>query len=66
MFAVRPICVQDSIFKMSSESPEDYKLEQLERLRTEDTPATSWLPNYPYHWVMLDLKSKETKSKLHM
>ena len=22
MFAVRPICVQDSIFKMSSESPE--------------------------------------------
>ena len=22
MFAVRPICIQDSIFKMSSESPE--------------------------------------------
>ena len=30
------------------------KLEQLERLRSEDTP----LPHdYPYYWVLLDPKS---------
>ena len=37
------------------------KLEQLERLRSEDTP----LPHdYPYYWVILDPKSKEDKVKV--
>ena len=37
------------------------KLEQLERLHSEDTP----LPHdYPYYWVLLDPKSKEDKVKV--
>ena len=33
------------------------KLEELERLRSEDTPAAPH--DYPCHWVILDPKSKE-------
>ena len=37
------------------------KLEQLECLRSEDTP----LPHdYPCHWVILDPESKEDKVKV--
>ena len=38
------------------------KLEQLERLRSEDTPQPPH--DYPYHWVILDPKSKEDKVKV--
>ena len=37
---------------------DQFKLEQLERLRSEDTPPPH---DYPYHWVILDPKSKEDK-----
>ena len=36
------------------------KLEQLERLRSEDTPPH----DYPYHRVILDPTSKEDKVKV--
>ena len=39
------------------------KLEQLERLRSEDTPPPP-PHDYPYHWVILDPKSKEDKVKV--
>ena len=39
------------------------KLEQLERLRSEDTPRRL-MTDYPYHWVILDPKSKEDKVKV--
>ena len=49
MFAVRPICVQDSIFKMSSESPGDlitsleFELKQREFLQEfSDELTNSW------------------------
>ena len=38
------------------------QLEQLERLRSEDTPPPPHC--YPYHWVILDPKSKEDKVKV--
>ena len=39
------------------------ELEQLERLRSEDTSPPP--PHgYPYHWVILDPKSKEDKVKV--
>ena len=37
------------------------KLEQLERLRSEDTPS---LHDNPYYWVILDPKSKQDKFKV--
>ena len=37
------------------------ELEQLECLRSEDTPAAY---DYPYYWVLLDPKSKENKIKV--
>ena len=37
------------------------QLEQLERLRSEDTPPPPH--DYPFHWVILDPKSKEDKVK---
>ena len=39
------------------------KLEQLEHLQSEDTPASSWLL-VPYYWVILDPKSNEDKVKV--
>ena len=38
------------------------KLEQLERLRSEDTPRR--LIVYPHYWVMLDPKSKQGRKTL--
>ena len=40
------------------------QLEQLERLRSEDTPPPPH--DYPFHWVILDPKSKEDKVKLQI
>ena len=41
------------------------KLEQLERLRSEDTPPPPPPPHdYPYYWVILDPKSEEDKVKV--
>ena len=42
------------------------KLEQLERLRSEDTPPPPPPPphDYPYYWLILDPKSKEDKVKV--
>ena len=40
----------------------NWKLEQLERLRSEDTPLPPH--DYPFHWVILDPKSKEDKVKV--
>ena len=37
------------------------KLEQLERLRSEDIPPPH---DYPYYWAILDPKSKEDKVKV--
>ena len=39
-----------------------FKLEQLECLRSEDIPPPPH--DYPYYWVILDLKSKEDKVKV--
>ena len=42
-----------------------FKLEQLEHLCSEDTPPPPPPPHdYPYHWVILDPKSKEDKVKV--
>ena len=38
-----------------------YKLEQLEHLHSEETLVPH---DYPYHWVILDPKSKEDKVKI--
>ena len=38
------------------------KLEQLESLRSEDTPPPPH--DYPYYWVRFDPKSKEDKVKV--
>ena len=38
------------------------KLEQLERLRSEDTPPPPH--DYPYYWVILNPKSEEDKVKV--
>ena len=40
------------------------ELEQLERLRSEDTRRRLMIIDYPYHWVILDPKSKEDKVKV--
>ena len=41
------------------------KLEQLEHLRSEDTPPPPPPPHdYPYYWLILDPKSKEDKVKV--
>ena len=39
-----------------------HKLEQLERLRSEDTPPPPH--DYPHYWVMLDPKSKQGRMTL--
>ena len=36
----------------------------LERLRSEDIPAASWLPILSDYWVILDPKSKDDKVKV--
>ena len=46
-------------YDVSLSLPEEMKLE-LERLRSEDTPPPH---DHPYHWVILDPKSKEDKVK---
>ena len=40
------------------------KLEQLERLRSEDTPPPPH--DYPHYWVMLDPKSKQGRMTLEI
>ena len=48
-------------FINSQDMVKQEKLEQLERLRSEDTHTASWLP---YYWVILDPKWKEYNIKV--